>query len=96
VVLGQQPAHLGVARRLARAAPRNVVVPPVALSDEPGETTMRIPVLAGAAVHTRGTLADGASENLEVTALRLRLDDLALGPVGFVKIDVEGHELHLT
>jgi FkbM family methyltransferase len=87
-----QPA---LARRLARAVPRNVVVLPVALSDTPGETTLRIPLLASTAVHTRGTLGDGGSENLEVTALRLRLDDLALESVGFAKIDVEGHELPL-
>jgi FkbM family methyltransferase len=87
-----QPA---LARRLARAVPRNVVVLPVALSDTPGETILRIPLLASAAVHTRGTLGDGGSENLEVTALRLRLDDLALGSVGFAKIDVEGHEIPL-
>lgn len=87
-----QPA---LARRLARSLPRNVVVLPVALSDTPGETTLRIPVLASTAVHTRGTLGDGGGENLEVTALRLRLDDLALGSIGFAKIDVEGHELPL-
>lgn len=85
-----------LAARLAAATPDNVVVLPVALSDTAGETTLRVPTVGRFVAHTRGTLegVDGTS-HAEVTVLRLRLDDLGLDDVGFVKLDVEGHELEV-
>lgn len=84
-----------LARRLAAATPDNVLVLPVALSSTPGEATLRVPVIGNVRAHTRGSLdeAVGGESHADVTVLRLRLDDLALTDVGFVKLDVEGHEL---
>jgi FkbM family methyltransferase len=65
----------------------------VALSDAPGTAEIRIP----AQRPMRGTIAasnrlEGASEVQVHTVRCARLDDYRLAPVGFVKIDVEGHE----
>jgi FkbM family methyltransferase len=80
--------------RALRFLPRNVTVRVEALSSAPGTLPLHIP-----ATDT------GESEGwatLETTHLPLarsidvpvrRLDDLELGRVGFIKIDVEGHEM---
>ena len=87
----------GLASRLVAATPANVIVLPVALSHTAGETSFRIPLVGSVPAHTRGTLDAGdgrAGEEVStITVLRLRLDDLELERVGFMKIDVEGHEL---
>lgn len=69
----------------------NVTVHNVALSDEPGEAELFVPQERG----TRASIEPGAREGAGhvVTVPRVRLDDLALEQVRFVKIDVEGHEL---
>jgi FkbM family methyltransferase len=84
-----------LARRLARAVPDNVIVLPVALSGATGPITMRVPLVAGSRAHTRGTLGEAQGEHVEVMVLRIRLDDLGLDSLGFVKVDVEGHETSL-
>lgn len=71
---------------------------PAALSDQNGEKAfLRVPILGGSQEIALGTLApenhieDNAKiERIEVT-LRT-LDSIDPGNVGFVKIDVEGHE----
>jgi FkbM family methyltransferase len=73
-----------------------VRVEAVALSDQPGTTTMRVvesdpgrsTIDAGNAL---GDADEGAVRNIDVPVKRL--DDLGLDDVGLVKIDVEGHEL---
>ncbi len=83
------------ARKLAhelRTAP--VHVEQVALSDRPGTATLRVP----RGVHQRSTIeADNALEDageVETFDVAMRtLDSYRLGALGFVKIDVEGHEL---
>lgn len=84
-----------LARRLAHATPANVLVFPVALSNTPGEATLRIPRVASVTAHTRGTLGNANGDVTEQTVVRLRLDDLGLGSLGFAKVDVEGHEMAL-
>ncbi|MDO9500070.1 FkbM family methyltransferase [Falsiroseomonas sp.] len=83
-------------RLLRRAAGDGVTTHRIALSDRQGVAALMVP--RGA----RGYSNQGASLNPEkigVTAHRSvqvetrRLDDLDLGPVGFIKIDVEGHEM---
>jgi FkbM family methyltransferase len=68
----------------------------VALSDEPGVTTMRVVESdpGRSTIDSANTLNDtdgGQVHIIEVPVMRL--DDLHLDNVGFVKIDVEGHEL---
>lgn len=73
---------------------------PIALSDKDGMSTLRIPVDPKTGQIRHG-LASMAGENqivegqaIEAHEVRTaRLDDLALPPAGFIKIDVEGHEL---
>jgi FkbM family methyltransferase len=80
--------------RALRFLPRNVTVRYEALSSAPGTLPLHIPA-------TDAGEAEGWA-TLEATDLPLarsidvpvrRLDDLDLGRVGFVKIDVEGHEM---
>ncbi|WP_245436737.1 FkbM family methyltransferase [Rhizobium chutanense] len=80
---------------LEAALGSSVRVEQVALSDSAGVATMRIP---------RDQLMDGcatieeqnrlSTQNVEeISVPTRRLDSYQFGPVGFIKIDVEGHEL---
>jgi FkbM family methyltransferase len=80
--------------RALRFLPRNVTVRVEALSSAPGTLPLHIPASANGELESWATL--------EATELPLarsidvpvrRLDDLELGPVGFIKMDVEGHEM---
>jgi FkbM family methyltransferase len=78
---------------LRRAAPRNVVVSSDAVSDTAGMKTFRVPVAEGHASVTLGSLAP--LESVATVDRQVRtttLDQLADEDIGFVKIDVEGHE----
>jgi FkbM family methyltransferase len=83
-----------LARFLRRALPRRCTVLCCALSDESGVAALRIPLIAGqeetylASLHHEG---EGPARVVEVPLKRL--DDCVDGPVGLIKIDVEGHEL---
>jgi FkbM family methyltransferase len=73
-----------------------VRVEAVALSDQPGVTTMRVVESdpGRSTIDTGNALgdADGSAVcNIDVPVKRL--DDLGLDDVGMIKIDVEGHEL---
>lgn len=73
-----------------------VRVEAVAVSDEPGVTTMRVLESAPgrSTIDSRNTLHDADSSQVSIIDVPVvRLDDLQLDQVGFVKIDVEGHEL---
>lgn len=70
-----------------------------ALSDCTGEAELRLPRRGGRRYDGHGTvepanpLAEFApAELLRISVPLRRLDDLALPPVGLIKIDVEGHE----
>lgn len=58
-----------------------------------GESTLRVPVSGAglATVEQENALPDLAYDEIKVP--RLALDDLGCPPVGFIKIDVEGHEM---
>ena len=79
---------------LTRSTPSNVTVFPRALSDCTGEAVLRIPHRGGRFANNIGTLrqaiADSHFESISVPTTRL--DDDGLVDVGFLKIDVEGHE----
>lgn len=77
---------------------QNVEVRQVALSSQSGEATLHIPSIDGRELDTRASLNSPASEQRTRTIKvpTARLDAVAdLGPVGFVKIDVEGHEMEV-
>ncbi len=83
--------------RLRALRLRNVRLEDAALSDRTGAASLRIPVAAGgdedqgmASIETSALAPETVAR--EVAVKTMRLDDCAFGPVGFVKIDVEGHE----
>lgn len=93
------------AQHLRKLGIGNCEIVEAALSDRPGRAALRMPVRAGAELHALGTLADGNPVGLQsadsVVAYPVpttTLDDALaerLAPadtVGFIKIDVEGHE----
>jgi FkbM family methyltransferase len=75
----------------------NVRFEEVALSDRTGAAPLRIPLTAsGDEDQGMGSIDDHAipreAVSREIGVRTKRLDDYALAPVGFIKIDVEGHE----
>jgi FkbM family methyltransferase len=83
--------------RFAFMFDRRVVVHRVALSDVSGTTRLQIPLNAGVPIDGLATI-DAASlrPELQTTAVEVqtrRLDDFDLTDIGFIKVDVEGHEL---
>ena len=70
-----------------------------AVSDQVGTTVLRIPHsdagtgLGRATIETSNRLAGAFDRVDEVTVRTVRLDDVIDRPVGFIKVDVEGHEL---
>jgi FkbM family methyltransferase len=90
-----------LAQRLSRGfAPyRRVHVHNIALSDRPGTLVLRIPVEDGqldtgrATIEMANTLLGGQERRFEVEVRTL--DSFGIASVGFVKIDVEGHELEV-
>ena len=88
-------SHLG----LKRALPE-VEIHQAAVSAAEGYATLRVPVVNGIAYAGWGTiepknqLAELPTHIVEGIKVRtVRPDRMALGDIGFVKIDVEGHEL---
>jgi FkbM family methyltransferase len=80
---------------ISRHAPENVHVENVALSDRRAAVPLWVPA-GGRGSEGRSSLdprlADGRRS---VVVPTVRLDDLELQGVGFIKIDVEGHELQV-
>lgn len=86
------------AAKLRTDLPSTVIVHEVAASDEEGEAILRIPYKDSIEQHGTTTIEQGnplqdADEVKEVVVRRATLDQLVNEPVGFIKIDVEGHEL---
>lgn len=81
---------------LRRVVAANVKIFNVALSDAQGEATFTVPRAAdGEYRNTSGTLQAAAYRD-DVVQFKVpvrRLDDMGLENVGFIKLDVEGHEL---
>jgi FkbM family methyltransferase len=88
-----QSAHL---KEMVRCLSLPVRVEAVALSDTQGEAKLRIleKDLGRSTIESENSLEDpDGSARYEVAVPMRRLDDYALESVGFIKIDVEGHEL---
>lgn len=87
--------HPDLARKLEAGCGPKVLVLGCALSDHPGLATLSIPVLHGADLPSRATLEGSVNTEFTrrtVTVPLRTLDSLKLGPVGFIKVHVEGHE----
>lgn len=73
-----------------------VTIKEIALSDHGGVATLYIPQVNGTAVTGCSTVSQDASATYpatqSLTVAMDRLDDVYSGAVGFIKIDVEGHE----
>ena len=72
-----------------------VTVVPTALSSEPGQLQMKIPIFSNVEQHGLASLSQEFPDADDVRTLDVpvrRLDDEPLGEVGFIKIDVEQHE----
>jgi FkbM family methyltransferase len=84
-----------LASLLRRIVPANVTVFESAASDHSGRGVLKIPVEDGRrsmGLATLGSTANFAQYETEDVKL-MRLDDVIQNDVGFIKIDVEGHEL---
>ena len=85
------------AARVQARVPR-AIVHPIALSHDTGTTELRVPVVDGVAytglatVEAANRLTGFVSSRVIEVPVRT-LDSFELLPVGFIKIDVEGHEL---
>jgi FkbM family methyltransferase len=81
-------------RLLRYVADDNVEVAATAITDRTGDVELVIPRGRKGWSSNGASLEDHCSgRSIRVMAQGARLDDLHLPPVGFVKIDVEGHEL---
>ncbi|HWM11980.1 MAG TPA: FkbM family methyltransferase [Solirubrobacteraceae bacterium] len=82
-----------MAALIERGTPGHVVVSSEAVSDTVGVKTFRVPVEAGHASVTLGSLAPlDTTSTIDREVKTTTLDRLADEDIGFVKIDVEGHE----
>lgn len=87
------PANASSLAAIARWHPQ-VSIHELALSDRSGQATLRVPAIDDRPVVEMGTLADTELEVASEHAVAsVRLDEVLEAPVGFMKVDVEGHEL---
>jgi FkbM family methyltransferase len=89
-----------MAADLVRKFPHRVTVRPEALSRADGSATLHMPVVNGHFVPGCSTISELASStyggNSRDLAVPVRtLDGVYAGDVGFIKIDVEGHEIEV-
>lgn len=80
---------------LDAAKPKGATAHQIALSDRDGEAVLKVPLYARGYSNQHASLEDarvGDNAYGEVRVRTARLDTLELAPVGFMKIDVEGHE----
>jgi FkbM family methyltransferase len=95
-VFGFEP-HEDTYAAAIRYLPQRVQLRQMALSDQDGSVTLRVPVtpvdIGQTALSTCSDTNDlGGLPSRSITVPRRRLDSLNLPPVGFIKIDVEGYE----
>jgi FkbM family methyltransferase len=93
-----EPRPEALAHIVKRLSPRpdpRLRIEPVALSDHDGEAALRVVTSdAGrSTIEPANVIADGAATESLIVPVR-RLDDYMeiIEPIGFIKIDVEGHE----
>lgn len=95
VVAFEPMPHLAAALR-RKFHGSTVVVRELALSDAVGTAQLHMPVVDGVVVTGCSTISQRASQTYPghqaIAVAMERLDDVYSGDVGFIKIDVEGHE----
>jgi FkbM family methyltransferase len=80
---------------LAKVLPKRCILHRCALSDAPGETELALALEGGVPIHGKGRIlgAPAAAGAFATQKIRLEtLDAQGLTGIGFIKIDVEGHE----
>ncbi len=84
---------------LTRVAPANCTVHRCALSETAGTDSLALALEGGVPIHGRGRIlksdesADARPDDFEIQSIKLEtLDGQDLPSIGFIKIDVEGHE----
>ncbi len=87
-----------LADNLALKMPKNVVIHRIALSNRTGHAELRIPMRKGVEENGLTTMEErnhlqGDDAIRTVKCEVDRLDNIIQKPVGFIKIDVEGHEI---
>lgn len=91
-VVAYEP-HPDLAKRLAKLYP-DVSVRPMAVSDRRSIVKLRVPMAHGRPAHELGSVVQSFSGGyVEYDVPSVSLDDEELTDVGFIKIDVEQHEL---
>lgn len=82
---------------LKRSVRKNVNVHQMGLSDHIGESTMYLPTRQGSPLVGWGSLeysvCQVAEDHISMNVQVVTLDSMNFADVGFIKIDVEGHEL---
>jgi FkbM family methyltransferase len=85
-----------LAQKLTRKFPHGVVVQPIALSRRRDVARLRIPVVAGEPITGLSSLTASMTDRYdrlrEIEVSTAPLDQVYAGDLGFMKIDVEGHE----
>jgi FkbM family methyltransferase len=85
-----------LAQDLHRKFRRGVSIKQIALSNEPGNTVLHLPIVNGQLVPGCSSISAEASayykQHQEIPVRMEKLDDIYRGKAGFIKIDVEGHE----
>ena len=84
-----------LADRLRDKFRSGVVVSAVALSDTAGRARLRIPMIDGELITGLSSLDTPAASGTEIREFEVAtapLDEIYSGDLGFIKIDVEGHE----
>ncbi len=82
-----------MAAALRRRLPKRVDIRTFAVSDRVGAAVLRTPVVDGVRKKALSSLVTGATgQFVEIKVKLAMLDELADEDIGFVKIDVEGHE----
>jgi len=80
---------------LKSAVPENVVTYETALSDYVGKSQFSVPTSPGRYHHTQGSLmgVTGSTGAVQIDVDVKTIDSYKLDDVGFIKLDLEGHEL---
>jgi FkbM family methyltransferase len=90
--------HPRLARMLAAALPSNATVRQIAISDRDGATVLHIPIAAGCEEEAFAFVDQERQKDVpcrQVDVAMMPLDPLSERDIGFVKIDVEGHEMRV-
>lgn len=89
------PGNVKTLNTIAGLLGGDIQIERIALSDTAGETTLRMVAndLGRSTIEEENQLDDGINSKKETLVVTIKpLDDYQLTDVGFIKIDVEGHE----